>query len=400
MITRIEIDGFKSFLDFQLDIPPFLLIVGRNGSGKSNLFDALRFMSDVVRNGVQDALLGQPRGVARDLFHRDETGQVADEMRIVIGMIAASPYGPLALRCGVRFRWENGAPTARYAAVWASELENVGWVDRWRTGDAVRETLRSSRDAYLADGNPDYVPFTAGPDSLLLSLLRGESATWPPLALDPAVMRTPAQAPDRRPLQTSGENLAAVLHRLLGEDRLWRVGVDLAAIIPGVSEIVSVFDSRRQEADFDVVFREGARTPPPLLSDGTLRAIAILTALHDKDSGSTLAIEEVENGLHPSRIGELVRRLRREVSDPSSDVFDPLTRQVLLTTHSPVLLSEFRTDFSGSVVFFDPVLRVSQGKAPSTVTVARPVAESGEKGTYVSPRQVRRVLSYVQQDTL
>ena len=42
MITRIEIDGFKSFADFSLGVPPFLLLVGANASGKSNLLDALR----------------------------------------------------------------------------------------------------------------------------------------------------------------------------------------------------------------------------------------------------------------------------------------------------------------------------------------------------------------------
>ncbi|MCA2222991.1 AAA family ATPase [Nonomuraea aurantiaca] len=43
MLTRIEIDGFRSFLDFELDVPPFLALVGPNSSGKSNLLDALGF---------------------------------------------------------------------------------------------------------------------------------------------------------------------------------------------------------------------------------------------------------------------------------------------------------------------------------------------------------------------
>ncbi len=41
MLTRIGIDGFKSFRDFKLDFPPFLVIIGRNAAGKSNLFDAM-----------------------------------------------------------------------------------------------------------------------------------------------------------------------------------------------------------------------------------------------------------------------------------------------------------------------------------------------------------------------
>ncbi|MFI1989460.1 hypothetical protein [Actinoplanes sp. NPDC020271] len=44
MLTRIEIDGCKTFRDFALDPPPFLVVLGRDGAGKSRLFDALRFL--------------------------------------------------------------------------------------------------------------------------------------------------------------------------------------------------------------------------------------------------------------------------------------------------------------------------------------------------------------------
>ena len=42
MITRIEIDGFKTFDRFVLDLRPFTAVVGPNASGKSNLFDAIK----------------------------------------------------------------------------------------------------------------------------------------------------------------------------------------------------------------------------------------------------------------------------------------------------------------------------------------------------------------------
>ncbi|GAB2809538.1 hypothetical protein GCM10022221_03640 [Actinocorallia aurea] len=51
MITNIKINGFKSFLDFELDVPPFLALVGPNASGKSNLFDALTLVADVLQFG-------------------------------------------------------------------------------------------------------------------------------------------------------------------------------------------------------------------------------------------------------------------------------------------------------------------------------------------------------------
>lgn len=55
LITRIEIDGFKSFRQFSLDLEPFQVIVGPNAAGKSNLLDALRFLSKVVTTDVLNA---------------------------------------------------------------------------------------------------------------------------------------------------------------------------------------------------------------------------------------------------------------------------------------------------------------------------------------------------------
>lgn len=69
MITRIEIDGFKSFLDFKLDVPPFLALVGPNASGKSNLFDASEFEQESLP-GLGPALLKSRRGRPHELFHR------------------------------------------------------------------------------------------------------------------------------------------------------------------------------------------------------------------------------------------------------------------------------------------------------------------------------------------
>lgn len=390
MITRIEIDGFKSFLDFDLDVPPFLLVVGRNGAGKSNLFDALGFVNGVVRDGLERAVLKQPRGSARDLFHRDESGGIVDRMRIVVGMVADSPYGPLALRCRLVVHRDDLRISMQDGSVWVSALESTDWIDVRSDAEPSLDVLRRSRAAYIAAGHQDKVRFDAGSDHELLSILRQETATWSPLILDPAAMRRPASVPDALPLQPSGDNLAAVLYRLSEQDKLWQVTVDLSAIVQDAADVVSVFDARRQEADFEIVFRDGVRTLPALLSDGTLRATALLAALHDAETGA-LVVEEVENGLHPSRLGELVRRLRRGTKAAASP------RQVILTTHSPVLLSEFQDEYSGSLVFFDTAIRVGGGRSSSSVTVALPVDRTGEPGTYISPRQVRQTLSYVRQ---
>jgi len=58
MLTRIEIDGFKTFEGFSLDLQPLTAIVGPNASGKSNLFDALRFLSLLAQYDIRTAMQG------------------------------------------------------------------------------------------------------------------------------------------------------------------------------------------------------------------------------------------------------------------------------------------------------------------------------------------------------
>ncbi|WP_326635706.1 hypothetical protein OIE67_00950 [Nonomuraea fuscirosea] len=76
MLTRIEIDGFKSFLDFTLDVPPFLALVGPDASGESNLLDALAFAREAIGAGLPhirggaDPLLDARRGMPQELFHQ------------------------------------------------------------------------------------------------------------------------------------------------------------------------------------------------------------------------------------------------------------------------------------------------------------------------------------------
>ncbi len=76
MLTRIEIDGFKTFENFELDLEPFCAVVGPNASGKSNLFDALRFLSALSQTDIRTAMQNL-RGEPEELFRRTQSGEVA-----------------------------------------------------------------------------------------------------------------------------------------------------------------------------------------------------------------------------------------------------------------------------------------------------------------------------------
>src|SRR5487761_1930747 len=73
MLTRIEIDGFKTFERFSLDLAQLTAIVGPNASGKSNLFDALRFLSLLAQYDIRTAMQGL-RGEPEELFRQTPSG--------------------------------------------------------------------------------------------------------------------------------------------------------------------------------------------------------------------------------------------------------------------------------------------------------------------------------------
>lgn len=69
MLTRIAIDGFKTFADFSIDLEPFTVILGPNSSGKSNLFDAIRLLSQLAAQDLPTAMRGL-RGKPLEMFRR------------------------------------------------------------------------------------------------------------------------------------------------------------------------------------------------------------------------------------------------------------------------------------------------------------------------------------------
>ena len=86
MITRIEIDGFKSFKDFKMDFTPLTVIAGSNASGKSNLFDALQLLSRLAEVDLRTAF-GEQRGDASELFLKYDDDIVADTISFAVEML-------------------------------------------------------------------------------------------------------------------------------------------------------------------------------------------------------------------------------------------------------------------------------------------------------------------------
>jgi predicted ATPase len=131
----------------------------------------------------------------------------------------------------------------------------------------------------------------------------------------------------------------------------------------------------------DVALSDGLPFSSRVVSDGTLRVLALLTMLHDPKHRGLLCFEEPENGVHPARLRVLIHRLIEVVTAPGSSEqetgeAEPLS-QMLVNSHSPVVLSAMRDNkASNSTVFFADLTTVVDSQAGETRrrTRLRPVS--------------------------
>ncbi len=109
MITLIEIDGFKTFQNFKLELSPFQVIVGTNGAGKSNLFDALRLLTRLVDTDLRSAFQ-ELRGEAAELFTLFPDGHSANTITLAVEMLVnrtiKDSWGAQASLKFIRMRYE------------------------------------------------------------------------------------------------------------------------------------------------------------------------------------------------------------------------------------------------------------------------------------------------------
>ena len=174
------------------------------------------------------------------------------------------------------------------------------------------------------------------------------------LQLNPAAERIPSDVLASDELDPDGANLATVLARLKAEtstaDRpngaLADIKQELSQLIPDVLNIEVERNEAARQFQLFVTMRDGARFGSRVLSDGTLRVIALLTVLHDNRRRGVLCFEEPENGIHEARVEGLIDLLRSSCTDlrlaPVDD--DDTLTQVIVNTHSPVVLSHLEPD--------------------------------------------------------
>lgn len=163
------------------------------------------------------------------------------------------------------------------------------------------------------------------------------------LHLNPDALRQPSSLKAPSFLSTEGHNLPSMLVRLQAEDKqaLLDISRDMANLVPGFHRVKVEKDEARGDYEIVVETVDAHTQPAQVLSDGTLRLLALAAIRNDSHYHGVLCLEEPENGVHPLHLHEMARLLREMATDFSDprQVNEPL-RQILVTTHSPLFISQ------------------------------------------------------------
>ncbi len=152
-------------------------------------------------------------------------------------------------------------------------------------------------------------------------------------------------------ISETGKNLAAALYRIQQEDEynLIEISRKLNSFLPEFVEVLVDNDKANKQFIIKLRSNDGRIFNSQVLSEGTLRILALCVLLFDDKHKSLLCFEEPENGIHPGRI-QTIATLLKDLCADFSFTENPFLRQVIVNTHSAELVSQMNRWRSDSTV--------------------------------------------------
>ena len=326
-LRRVQIRDFKGIAFCDVELGPFTILVGRNGAGKSNFLDALRFVADALTTSPQQAI--RTRGSINAVRRASPSLGFSMELEISLTSGRTASYG-------FEVQWDKDEGCTIFWEELDVHEADSSLIFQYSIFDGMMD--RSSFDAEPSDFGSTLLSRPAF-KTCDLSEVRDALRSLNVYSINPGVMR-PFEGPKgTRILEPDGGNIAGAFKEIdkrLPTARERFLGY-LQTIVPEIVDVRYVEFGPIESVAFDQkVADHGELAPfyPQSVSDGTLRAFGILVAINqqpsDKHPMRMVAIEEPETGLHPAAAGALMDALR-EASHWT---------QVIVTTHSPDLLDQ------------------------------------------------------------
>ncbi|NIE86295.1 MULTISPECIES: AAA family ATPase [unclassified Burkholderia] len=419
MLTKLEAHGFKNLLNFSVSFGPFNCIAGLNGVGKSNIFDAIKFLSLLSDKSIMEAALAVRDSVSSDpldIFWTSNDFR-ADKLSLAVEMIVPldliDDFGRKARATSTFLRYEvelardaqdessnsQGIYLAREALTYINKGEaanklhfplsaslfrdqvvvnkrkGAGYISTQVMDDGITE-IHLHQDGG-SSGQPQKIPAHRIPKTVVANTnsaawptvlaARREMQSWRFLSLEPSAMRRSNKMHEESSVGADGGKLASTLYKLQRRDQnvCSCIASRLSEIIP-TSDVRVDVDQVRQLLTVEVKERSGAFLPARALSDGTLRFLALCIMAEDPDFKGLLCFEEPENGIHPAKMNAilgLLKELAVDAGEPTGE--DNPMRQIFIATHSPALV---KLESPNDLIYADIVkVRGLDGNPASTI---------------------------------
>ncbi len=409
-IEELRLTRFKSFRDAILPLQDLTLLIGRNGSGKSNAIDGLQVLAKLaLGEDIRDAVEGSPRegpgvrGGTRgcapfgdrefELGCRVRAGEDTVELDVTVQVDPDVQIVAERLWC-----WDGSAERSLVESE-PPEADRADIVARYYNGKQGKNPglpFRSSRllTTQVATKVPSDSEATERVHRAAAWVIEALEAVF---VLDPVPSLMRQYVPERDTvLRRSAENLSSAVGALLARPETADQLRDLVRSLPEQAvDRISVESSSLGDVIIALEERHGRRSVPVsarVMSDGMLRFVAFAAALlsapltteeADDEAGNTmLVIEEVENGLHPSQAARVVELVKAESQ----------RRRVrtLATTHSPAILTALEASDHVGVIVCDRDPKTASSRLRSLVDLPGypPAMASGSLGEAVTRQRL------------
>lgn len=317
-LTDVSVRHYKSLSDVRVQMhPQVTVLVGPNAVGKSNFVDALRFLRDTAKDGLDRAIASR-----------------------------------------------DGLARIRPQSSGAQALTEV------RAGFADPEAFTDSGSNFFEAHSDGFVFSVSGSSENILNYVRA----WEFSALNVQTLRTLSTQDTNAPLREDGSNWASVIRSAKrspkGRQMLERITEMMQFVLPDFQGVTTISAGSYLVPQFKFGLGDKvSRTFDPVqLSDGTLRIFGILLSLYQNPPPTLIVVEEPELSVHPGVLAMLADAFK-EVSEIT---------QVIVTTHSPQLIDHFEPENIRIVTMTDGATQIGPIKRAQQEAVREGLMGLGE----------------------
>lgn len=369
-IEGIRIQNFRTLHDISLGrlqessdlepLSPLTVVIGKNGVGKSSLFDAFGFLSDCLKLGVEDACNARERGgymkvhtlnqagpIKFEISYKDSSDQSIYTYHLCIDLDQRSR--PMVLSERLKQSNPNAKPPESHSFMILNSGQGLAWKENYPGWEdkhspeketelfnqlrADKNSCQSENELIELEDKRKLGLATLGSlkQHPRISALKNFMEDWHINYFTASAARSLFFAGPQKHLNIHGDNLGNIVQYLEREypENFEYLLQRIAQKIPGLERI-----DTEKTADGRLMLRfyeTGYQDPfyAQQMSDGTLKVFAYLVLLEDPSPPALLCLEEPENGLYHKLLETLAKEFRSHSSDKTN------TSQLFITTHQP-----------------------------------------------------------------